>query len=60
MLETQSIRSNQDRIPEDKIQSGARHQEMISQSRRPQNPPVIVSITESNPKQPPTFNGKAK
>ena len=50
MLETQSVRFIQDRIPEDKRQSGRRHQEMISQSRRQQNFPVTVSITEWNPK----------
>ena len=60
MLETQSIRSNQDRIPEDKGQSDARHPEMIPQFRRQQNFPAIVSTKEWNPKQPPTFNGKFK
>ena len=59
-LETQSVRSNQDRIPEDKGQSDARHPEMIPQFRNQQNFPAIVSTKEWNPKQPPTFNGKYK
>ena len=33
---------------------------MISQSRRQQNSPAIVSTEEWDPKQPPTFNGKVK
>ena len=60
MLETQSVRSNQDKIPEDKGQSDARHPEMIPQFRNQQNFPAIVSTKEWNPKQPPTFNGKFK
>ena len=43
MLETQFVRSNKDKVPEDKRQSGGRHQERISQSRRQQEFPAIVS-----------------
>ena len=60
ILETQSVRSDQDRIPDDKGQSDARHPKMTSQFGKQQNFPAIVSTKEWNPKQPPTFNGKVK
>ena len=43
MPDTQSVRSNQDRILEDKKQSDARHTERISKYRRQQNFLAIVS-----------------